>query len=104
MVNKNSRSYTNEGVVITPAKPAIGDKVKILYDGILAKSGATDIYAHVGYGHAFENPNDIKMTPTSVGFEVTIPALKSDILSVCFKDNANNWDNNAGNNYLFNIE
>ncbi len=41
------------------------------------------------------------MTRTDKGFEVSIPVLKADKLNVCFKDCANNWDNNSGKNYIF---
>lgn len=104
MVARSGKNYKDYGVVISPTNPNVGDKVKILYDGILAKSGAKEVYAHIGYGQTFENVTDIKMVPTSMGFEATIPALKSNTLNVCFKDSANNWDNNSGGNYLFDIE
>ena len=59
------------------------------------------VYAHIGYGNRWDNLYDYQMNRTDKGFEVNIPVLKSDNLSVCFKDCANNWDNNSGNNYIF---
>lgn len=99
---KNNK-YINSGVYITPQEVTTGDKVRISYDGLLAKSGATDVFAHVGYGTKWDNLQDIKMSKTPVGFEATIPVTNSMPLFVCFKDSANNWDNNSGKNYTFDV-
>lgn len=96
-------SYIDKGVYISPSAPSAGDKVKIVYDGLLAKCGATDVFAHVGFGSKWENIYDYRMQKTSTGFEVTVPVLKTDTLNVAFKDCANNWDNNSGNNYSFQL-
>ncbi|HHY23294.1 MAG TPA: hypothetical protein GX527_03530, partial [Clostridiaceae bacterium] len=93
----NSTEYLKNGVSISPAIPSVGDKAKIEYSGLLAQSGASHVYAHIGYGNRWDNLYDYQMNRTDKGFEVNIPVLKSDNLSVCFKDCANNWDNNSGN-------
>lgn len=100
---KASNNYLNNGVTITPATPAVGENVKIQYDGLLSKSGAAHVYAHVGYGSKWENPQDVPMARSSTGFETTIPVIKGDTLNLCFKDCANHWDNNSGMNYSFDI-
>mgnify|MGYP000500944935 CR=1 FL=1 len=68
-----------------------------------AKSGATDIYAHVGFGSAWDNLYDYRMNKTDTGFEVTVPVKSADTINICFKDCAGNWDNNSGMNYSFDI-
>jgi hypothetical protein len=100
-VQKNS--YISNGVYISPAIPTAGKKVKVVYDGLLAKSGAAHVYARVGFGNKWNNLYDFPMNKTEMGFEATIPVLKSDSMNLCFKDCANNWDNNSGVNYSFTV-
>ena len=100
---KTNTEYFTNGVTVSPAVPSAGDKLKVVYDGLLSKSGATHIYAHVGFGNSWESPNDFMMNRTTTGFETTIPVQSSDTLNLCFKDCANNWDNNSGKNYTFDV-
>lgn len=100
--NSNS-DYMSNGIAISPATPAAGDQVRISYDGLLAKSGASDVYAHIGYGQNWQNNGYFRMERTMTGFEATVPVSNSDTLNLCFKDGANNWDNNSGRNYTFDI-
>lgn len=101
--SKNNSDYVSNGITVNPAIPSVGEQVKIKYDGLLAKSGATDILAHVGYGSKWNNLYDYRMSRSSTGFETTIPVSNADTLNVCFKDCANNWDNNSGRNYTFDV-
>jgi len=95
--------YLDNGVSVSPALPTVGEKVKVFYDGLLSKSGATHVYAHVGFGSKWENVYDYQMTRTNTGFEVSIPVSRPETLNICFKDCANNWDNNSGKNYSFDV-
>lgn len=101
--SKNNSDYISNGITVNPAFPSVGDQAKITYDGLLSKSGATDILAHIGYGNRWENVFDYRMNRTSTGFEATISVSSADTLNVCFKDCANNWDNNSGRNYTFDV-
>lgn len=98
-----NKSYMSNGVMISPAVPSVGDKIKIVYDGLLSKSGATHVYAHVGFGNRWDSTYDYPMSRTAMGFEANIPVSRPDTLNLCFKDCANNWDNNSGKNYLFEV-
>jgi len=98
-----NREYINNGVSLSPAVPTAGDNVKVVYDGLLSKSGAEQVYARIGYGNGWDNPYDYKMTRAMTGFEATVPVTNADTLNICFKDSANNWDNNSGMNYVFDI-
>jgi len=100
---KINNDYISNGVTLKPATPSVGDKVKVHYDGLLAKSGANDVLAHVGYGSTWKHTSDYRMEKTDTGFEVTIPVIEGDTLNICFKDCANNWDNNSGKNYSFDV-
>ena len=102
LTNRNSK-YKGNGVFIQPATPHIHSTAKVVYDGLLAKNGATHLYAHVGYGTDWNQAQDYEMRQTAHGFEATIPVQKADTLNIAFKDCANNWDNNAGKDYNFEI-
>jgi len=108
-INKTSTTFTNNteylknGLSVNPSVPSLGDKLKIEYSGLLAQSGASHLYAHIGYGDTWDNTYDFPMNKTDKGFEVNVPVVKAGKLNVCFKDCASNWDNNSGSNYAFNV-
>jgi hypothetical protein len=82
-----------------------GKSVKIIYDGLLAKSGADRVFLHLGIGKrtAWKDINDIHLDRTNKGWESSAIKVK-DQLNFCFKDSANNWDNNQGENWSYIIE
>lgn len=104
MFKARSNEYLSNGVIITPANPEPYENVTIVYNGLLSKSGANDVYAHVGFGEHWHGAQDLRMIKTYSGFEATIPAANIDSMSVAFHDPANNWDNNSGANYNFHIK
>lgn len=93
------------GVVVDPLPITSGDVITILYNGILAKSGAQEIYLHAGYGRAdnWEDVTEERMSRTGWGFVKTMEVKNYDQLNFCFRDNAYNWDNNNGLNWSFQI-
>lgn len=95
--------YLDNGVSVSPAIPTTGEKVKVVYDGLLSKSGASHVYARIGFGSRWENAFDYQMTRSNTGFEVSIPVTRTATMNICFKDCANNWDNNSGKNYSFDV-
>lgn len=95
--------FIQKGVAISPASPVVGDKVTILYDGLLSKNGAEEVTVHLGYGSNWDSEQDVPMVKGDTCFEATIPALREDFLNLSFKDPANNIDNNTGNGYSFDI-
>ncbi len=98
-----SSEYLNNGVTISPSVPSAGDKVKVVYDGLLAKSGASHVYAYAGFGNKWNGDNYFQMNRSSTGFEASIPVIQNDTLNLAFKDCASNWDNNYGKNYSFKV-
>lgn len=102
-VTTRNNEYLSNGVTISPSVPTAGGTVKVIYDGLLAKSGATDVFAHVGFGSKWDKTTDYRMSKTKTGFEASIPVYNADTLNICFKDCANHWDNNSGKNYSFDI-
>jgi len=100
---KVNNDYMSNGITIKPAVPTAGENLTVMYDGLLSKSGASHVYAHVGFDRDWKHVYDYPMKRTSIGFEATIPVMEADTLNICFKDCANNWDNNSGANYTFDI-
>lgn len=95
--------YIDNGIYVKPLQVTVGDNIKISYDGLLAKSGANEVYAHIGYGNKWSSSKDYKMIKTNTGFETSIPVTNAETLNICFKDSINNWDNNSGMNYTFEV-
>jgi len=102
MLNSNKK-FEDNGLAITPADPRAHDSVKVIYNGLLVKSGAGAVWAHVGFDGDWNHVNDYKMEKTDHGFTADIPMQYADTLNIAFKDCASNWDNNSGNNYSFHI-
>lgn len=89
---------------ISPIPKRVGDKVKIRYHGILAQAGADQIWLHTGYGTGpWQNIYDYKMSKAGDEWEHTIEITRSGRFNFCFKDSANNWDNNNGLNWSYQI-
>lgn len=93
------------GVIADPVPMTSGQQVSIKYNGLLAASGADNVYLHYGYGpsNRWEEVQDIPMKRTSNGFEAAFKVDASDRLNFCFKDSANNWDNNNGKDWSYTI-
>jgi len=93
------------GVVVDPVPITAGEEVTILYNGLLAQSGADQVYLHCGYGNAdaWSDIRDYKMEKTERGWVKKIKVDNMSRLNICFKDSASNWDNNNGINWSFEI-
>ena len=44
------------------------------------------------------------MVKTELGFQTEIDLLGVETFNLCFKNEKNEWDNNEGQNYIFNLE
>lgn len=78
--------------------------VKISYTGNLFQDGSDQVFIHFGFGDNWDNVSDMEMTKTDLGFQANLQLLSSNSLNLCFRNQDNNWDNNNGQNYTFNIE
>jgi hypothetical protein len=84
---------------VEPAIARRGDNMSINYRGLLRNSGADSIYLHYGFDH-WQNSQTIQMNRTQDGlFRSEVRAQGSQEVNFCFKDSANNWDNNNGFNW-----
>ena len=79
-------------------------KVKISYTGKLFQNNSEEVYIHYGFGLLWENLNEIKMEKTDLGFQAEINLIDKETFNFCFKNEADAWDNNNNNNYIFELE
>ena len=78
--------------------------VKISYTGKLFQEAAENVTIHYGFGENWDNISDITMEKTDLGFQAEITLGEGSTFNFCFKDSNENWDNNEGKNYIFNLE
>lgn len=95
----------DSGIAVKPTPITLGDELKVEYRGLLAQSGAEAVYLHYGFGPGdWRSVNDIPMERSSDGaWAAVIQAGEKGRFSFCFRDNANNWDNNSGRNWSYEI-
>ncbi len=79
-------------------------KVKVSYTGKFYQGNNEKVYIHYGYGKNWNNVNEVEMVKTDLGYQTELCLLGEDTLNFCFKNQDNEWDNNHGKNYVFNIE
>lgn len=94
-----------QGVVVSPTPITAGEEITILYHGPLAEDRNKQIFLHVGYGKArsWYNIQDYKMSKTGWGWVKTLEMSDDSRLNFCFRDSQDNWDNNSGMNWSFEI-
>jgi len=102
VLNK-SKAYEQNGIFISKQKITVGDEIIVGYKGLLASSGAKQVYMHVGYGETWEECEDIPMIFSDGMFKVKLTVKKEGVLGIVFKDPVENWDNNSGQNYNFKV-
>jgi len=100
-----SRADFPGGVVVDPTPITAYDEITVFYNGLLAKSGAGQVYLHAGFGDArnWRNVQDLRMSRTGWGWVKTLTMPDETRFNFCFRDNAGNWDNNNGINWSFEI-
>jgi len=80
-----------------------GEKTTVHYNGILNNSGAERVYLHYGFD-GWNNTSTIPMKKTHEGcYSMEIDVKGKDEVNFCFKDSANNWDNNSGSDWKVGI-
>lgn len=95
--------WLNNGVEISQDPVGVNHDVQITYAGLLKSSGADRVCLHCGID-GWKNPKDQMMTRNPDGtFGATIKASAAHEVNFCFKDSANNWDNNNGWNWRIRV-
>jgi hypothetical protein len=97
------KHYLDQRVDVTPSPPLRGETMTIRYSGLLAKSGADRVFIHYGFD-GWKNVADQEMRREPDGsFAISVPARGNHEINFCFRDAANNWDNNSGWNWASDI-
>ena len=79
-------------------------KIKVSYTGKFYQGNSDKVFIHYGYGKDWDNVGEIEMKKTDLGYQAELNLMSSDTLNFCFKNQNNEWDNNFGKNYIFEIE
>jgi len=94
------------GVVVDPLPITAGEEVTVFYNGILGREGQGQVYLHYGFGEndQWRDVQDRRMEKTGWGWVTSVVMPRQEgIFNICFKDGANNWDNNNNLNWSFRI-
>ena len=78
--------------------------VKISYTGTFFQDASEEVFFHYGFGNNWDNVKDIKMDKTELGFQTEVKLCSSETFNFCFFNEKGEWDNNNGDNYIFEIE
>lgn len=78
--------------------------VKISYTGKFFQDGSQDVFIHYGFGLNWDNVSDIQMEKTELGFQAELTLGEGKTFNFCFRNGNNQWDNNDGQNYIFDLE
>jgi len=90
-----------KGVHVKSLSPD-GKDISIIYNGLLDRSGASQVYLHCGFGDPmnWQVVDDYRMQRTPEGWKKTLN-VENDQITFCFHDAAGNWDNNSGYNWTY---
>ena len=108
VVRDLSRDYQlapDDGIIVRPTPVSLGDELQVEYRGLLAQSGAEEVYLHYGFGRSdWTYVQDIPMEKSADGtWTAVVQVEEAGRFNFCFRDNANNWDNNYGRNWSYEI-
>ncbi len=78
--------------------------IKISYTGTFFENNSEKVFIHYGFGENWQDVAEKEMEKTELGFQAEIELPESDFLKFCFKNEADEWDNNDGQDYSFQIE
>ena len=78
--------------------------VKISYTGALFLDGSEHVYLHYGFDNEWKDLNEIEMEKTDLGYQAEIELPEYETFNFCLRNSNDVWDNNEGQNYIFNLE
>ncbi len=95
----------DQGIQVDPTPITAGEKVEVKYNGLLARSGAEEVYLHAGFGHnkQWDDVRDLKMESRGNEWHINFDVATDKRFNFCFRDNAGNWDNNNGKNWSYEV-
>ena len=78
--------------------------VKITYSGFLFEKGSETVSIVYGFGSHWEHTGETQMEKTENGFTAEINLIDYSLFNFCFKNSNNEWDNNYGGNYVYEVK
>jgi hypothetical protein len=96
-------NYKENGVIFSYTAAKVGEKVKLIYTGLLKNSGAADVKAHIGYNENWDEAETLDMEQKDDAFLVSFTLKMAGSLNCAFVDPLGNWDNNSGLNYSLKV-
>ena len=78
--------------------------IKISYTGKFFQDNSKKVYLHYGFGNVWEKLTDQEMIRNELGFQLELDLIDSTTFNFCFKNEKDEWDNNNGANYIFDLE
>ena len=78
--------------------------VKISYTGKFFQDGSKEVSIRYGFGYEWENQTEADMVKTDLGFQIEVNLIDKETFNFCIKNENDEWYNNDGKNYIFNIE
>jgi hypothetical protein len=78
--------------------------VKISYTGKFFQDESKEVSIRYGFGNDWKNQVEADMVKTDLGFQIEVNLIDDTTFNFCIKNEKDEWDNNDGNNYIFNIE
>lgn len=97
-------SEIDESIIIDLPEVKHGSKTMVTYNGILSNKGADKVYMHYGFD-GWHNTDTQPMKKNINGcFNAEVQVRGHHQMEFCFKDSANNWDNNNGTNWKVDID
>ncbi len=94
------------GVVVDPTPITANEEVTVFYNGLLGKESRGQVYLHYGFGghNRWQNTKEMRMQKTGWGWVSSIKMPEDEgRFNFCFRDSVDNWDNNNGTNWSFEI-
>lgn len=96
--------FVDNRVSLDPVPLIKGKKAVVRYKGLLASSGADQVYLYGGYGeNEWKDTTDLPMSHDGHAWTVELPIVGEEKFNFCFHDSAQNWDNNSGLNWASEI-
>ena len=93
-----------EGIFMEPVPITLGEEDRIKYKSFLIERNVGKVYIHAGYGPDWEKPIDLPMRKGRDGsWSVTLNVDQPSNFNFCFRDEAENWDNNYGRNWSYQV-
>ena len=91
-------NFTNENNLIE------NEECTIFYSGDLYQKKSDRVFIVYGFGNNWEDSVEAEMTKTELGFQIEIDLIDKGTFNFCIKNEKDEWDNNNGANYVFEVE